>query len=276
MKHNLIIQLVGLIFLLILFYLTFPKQITNMNGFGRSFYDIEKCTCALPQSKIDAVGGWIYNEATIRNHHVSFDNGAGKEILRIVLKNTPKTEGVKPKIGDIGAGVGQFGEWLKKTGSSSVDWYGFDGGSNVNSFCGKNVSLVNQEVYTVPKVCFLDASLPVKLEDFYLLGAPFDWVMSVEVGEHIPAEYTKTYIDNLIRLSKYGIILSWAVVGQGGHGHVNNMDNQDVIKMMTDRSMVYLPQETATVRSRVQNLSWLKNTIMIFSKVDGMDAAPEP
>ena len=32
-------------------------------------------------------------------------------------------------------------------------------------------------------------------------------------------------------MSKYGIIMSWAVIGQGGHGHVNNMANEDVIKV---------------------------------------------
>ena len=33
MKHNLIIQLVGLIFILILFYLTFPKQVMGITDF---------------------------------------------------------------------------------------------------------------------------------------------------------------------------------------------------------------------------------------------------
>ena len=30
-----------------------------------------------------------------------------------------------------------------------------------------------------------------------MLGAPFDWVVSIEVGEHIPAEYTKIYIGTI-------------------------------------------------------------------------------
>ena len=36
-----------------------------------------------------------------------------------------------------------------------------------------------------------------KLIDFDLLGAPFDWVMSIEVGEHIPAEYILTFVGNV-------------------------------------------------------------------------------
>ncbi|XP_023346420.1 uncharacterized protein LOC111715330 [Eurytemora carolleeae] len=248
------------------------KGFPNANSGSLSLTE-DKCSCSLPQSKVDAVGGWIYSEATTRNHHVRFDDGLGKEILRLVLKNTPpKDDERKPTIGDIGAGVGQFGSWLQLQGDTTVDWTGYDGGSNVNSFCGKNVSLIDVAVYTVPKVCFLDASIPVKREDFDALGAPFDWVISIEVGEHIPAEYMMVYIDNLIRLSKYGIILSWAVVGQGGHGHVNEKSNQDIIKIMVDRSLVYLPKESEVFRSRVDRLGWLRNTLMVFSKVDGMDA----
>ena len=33
-----------------------------------------------------------------------------------------------------------------------------------------------------------------KCLDFDALGAPFDWVISIEVGEHIPAEYMMIYI----------------------------------------------------------------------------------
>ena len=42
--------------------------------------------------------------------------------------------------------------------------------------------------------------------DFDLLGAPFDWVMSIEVGEHIPAEYMLTFVGNIyiiVRLDQY-------------------------------------------------------------------------
>ena len=32
-------------------------------------------------------------------------------------------------------------------------------------------------------------------------------------------------------MSKYGIIISWAVLGQGGHGHVNTRSNEDIIQV---------------------------------------------
>ncbi|KAK7004434.1 hypothetical protein BgiMline_005954, partial [Biomphalaria glabrata] len=38
----------------------------------------------------------------------------------------------------------------------------------------------------------------------------FDWVLSIEVGEHIPPQYEDTYLDNLARHAREGLILSWA------------------------------------------------------------------
>jgi len=53
----------------------------------------------------------------------------------------------------------------------------------------------------------------------------FGCVMSLEVGEHIPAEFEQAFLDNLITHSTGEdgslIILSWGVPGQDGDGHVN-------------------------------------------------------
>jgi 2-polyprenyl-3-methyl-5-hydroxy-6-metoxy-1,4-benzoquinol methylase len=54
------------------------------------------------------------------------------------------------------------------------------------------------------------------------LGHQFDWILSLEVGEHIPHQLEDVFIGNLVRHAKKGIILSWAVPGQEGHHHVNN------------------------------------------------------
>ena len=41
-------------------------------------------------------------------------------------------------------------------------------------------------------------------------------VMSLEVGEHIPADYEAIFLDNLARHAKEGVLLSWARPNQGG------------------------------------------------------------
>ena len=37
----------------------------------------------------------------------------------------------------------------------------------------------------------------------------YDWVYSIEVGEHIPKEYEETYIQNLVRAAKKGKALTF-------------------------------------------------------------------
>ena len=51
---------------------------------------------------------------------------------------------------------------------------------------------------------------------------------SLEVAEHIPLENEEAYLDNCCKLCEIGCILSWALPGQGGLGHVNEQPNEYV------------------------------------------------
>ena len=56
----------------------------------------------------------------------------------------------------------------------------------------------------------------VKFHDLTLpqYGLPlYDWVMSLEVAEHIPAKYESIYVDNVVRHAREGVVLSWAKLG---------------------------------------------------------------
>jgi hypothetical protein len=83
-------------------------------------------------------------------------------------------------------------------------YLGFDGAANVEAMSYGAVRFLN----AAKKVCWLPHEIS-------------DWVMSLEVGEHIDAKYESTFVDNLHRANRKGIILSWGLVGQGGHSHVN-------------------------------------------------------
>eukprot|EP00666_Eupelagonemidae_sp_cell4sb_P002611 gene2611-biopygen40125 len=63
--------------------------------------------------------------------------------------------------------------------------------------------------------------------------------MSLEVGEHIPEKHIPAFVDNLDRHNRVGILLSWAVPGQEGHGHVSCRSNKDVIDMIERRGYWY-------------------------------------
>jgi hypothetical protein len=103
-----------------------------------------------------------------------------------------------------------MGNYVKTFNQNNINAIGYDGNPNTPE-------LTNNLCNT------LDLSIPVKFNE------PFDWVMSLEVGEHLPKKFEDIFIHNLHNNNKFGIILSWAIKGQGGHGHVNEQNN-DYIK----------------------------------------------
>lgn len=92
-----------------------------------------------------------------------------------------------------------------------------------------------------------------------------DWVLSLEVGEHIPKEYEAIFIQNLINHSKKGIILSWALPNQPGDGHVNCQSNEYVINLMRFHNYILDVHSTIQLREAAE-LWWFQNTLMVFRK----------
>mgnify|MGYP002631198814 CR=1 FL=1 len=104
-------------------------------------------------------------------------------------------------LSDFGAGVGQYGHALLAA-DKSVRWSGYDGAGNVEEFTGGFVR-------------WFDLSLPLSLPRS-------DWVMCLEVGEHVPHTHEMMVLRNLHAHNCRGVILSWAALNQSGHMHVNN------------------------------------------------------
>lgn len=104
----------------------------------------------------------------------------------------------------------------------------------------------------------MDFSQPVDI-------GKFDMVLSLEVGEHIPVQYEQIFIDNLCNASKYLILMSWAVEGQPGIGHVNCRSNEYIIAEVEKRGFKYTPKTSELLR-KISSLPWFKNTLMFFVK----------
>ena len=100
------------------------------------------------------------------------------------------------------------------------------------------------------------------------LNKNFDVVMSLEVAEHIPKKYEETYLDNLINHTNGWLIISWAVPGQGGKGHVNEQPPEYVLDLFDKKGFTYHDDYTQSLRQTVTNCWWFKNTIFVFSKRD--------
>lgn len=141
---------------------------------------------------------------------------------------------------DLGAGTGQYrGPYVE----CGLQWRGFDGAGNTEEATGGQVH-------------WADLSVPIDV-------GKADWVQSLEVGEHLPERFTGVYIDNVIRHARRGVILSWAVPLQGGHHHVNNRPNEDVIADFALRGFVLDVERTRVFRAAA-SLKHFRNTLMIF------------
>ena len=145
---------------------------------------------------------------------------------------------------DLGCGNGYYVKEMRKAGLNAD---GFDGNPNTPTITGG--------------VCgVLDLAEVKQLESCY------DWVVSFEVGEHLPKQFEDSFMKNLDLNNKKGIILSWAVVGQGGTGHFNEQNNDYVKSKICEFGYLNDIKAENSLRNN-SGLPWFKNTIMVFRKI---------
>lgn len=199
------------------------------------------------QANVSDSGAWClfasqrivdYYPYPLAHEHAVADEGVARMVMSLVEPGQ--------RILDLGCGIGQYGLYFKRS-NASFHWTGFDGAINV-------------EEYTSDFVRWADLSVPG-----FIIPDLADWVMALEVGEHVPAEFEDVVLDNIARNSKCGAIVSWAIPGQGGHAHVNNRPNSYVIQKFRDRGFEYDDVKSQEGKAAAQYL-WFKNTIMVFRR----------
>lgn len=91
-------------------------------------------------------------------------------------------------------------------------------------------------------------------------------VISLEVGEHIPYERCFGYLDNVCSFGG-DVIMSWAVPGQAGVGHINCQSNAWVVNQMHKRGYLISGNKMLYLRQAVAgcHCSWFHNTLMYFT-----------
>ncbi len=144
---------------------------------------------------------------------------------------------------DFGCGPGKY---IQVFLDSGIDCSGFDGNPDTPALTSGLAGII-------------DLSAPFELEQ------KFDWVMSLEVGEHLPKKFERIFVENLHRHNKNGIVLSWALKGQGGFGHFNEQSNEYVKAMMAEYGYESDLEAEKFLRERAF-LPWFKNTIMVFRR----------
>ena len=110
------------------------------------------------------------------------------------------------------------------------------------------------------QVKFLDLTLP----QYWL--PRYDWVLSTEVLEHIPAQYETVVLDNIDRAAGHGVVLSWAAPRQLGFYHVNNRPPAYVNQAMFDREFIMDQNASLVLRARATNPN-LKNNVRVYIRL---------
>ena len=157
---------------------------------------------------------------------------------------------------DLGCGTGAYGRWLREN-APVVSWLRIDGAENVEESTGGLVRFAD-----------LGDGLPR-----FARQRRWDWVMSVEVAEHLPRSLEPIFIHNLVSPRPRGIVLSWARVGQTGHHHVNCQSHQyvqcvlDLFGYRTDaRRTALLLATLKHAPGRRATCSWLSPNLQVFSR----------
>ena len=169
---------------------------------------VGKLTCELNKNEVSARGGWCSNISGKNSPNHMTDEPLAKALSKFLTGKM---------VASFGDGPGVYKELLLNYGEV-LSYDSFDGAPFAEETTSKNVK-------------FLDLSVPI-----YHLNK-YDWVISLEVAEHIPAEFEHIYIDNLVRHATQGVILSWAKIGQGGHSHVNNRNFEYVKQKMEEKGL---------------------------------------
>lgn len=202
---------------------------------------IGQLNCNISKEEVSDNGGWC-SRLSGRNSPLHLTDQSLASAISDFLAN--KT------VASFGDGPGAYKELINNLGKVKV-YDSYDGAPFAEQTTNNNVQ-------------FLDLSVPI----YHI--KKYDWIMSLEVAEHIPEKFESTYIDNLVRHSREGIILSWAKIGQQGHSHVNNRDFDYVKKVLEAKGYSHDNVATEAIRARTV-FHWLKSNINVYRKLKTSD-----
>lgn len=183
----------------------------------------------------------------------------------------------KLTVGDFGSLDGQYSTWLNDTGVFAA--YPIEASSNVDQLTENRVSFGD---LTQP----LEPQLPEWLvrgprEDMVLTdGAPghggavinrfagFDYVLCIEVAEHIPSGPPQnTFLENLNRFARKGLVISWAPPWVEGEGHVSTMAFEESRRLIETKLPGMRLNEAGTRLLREgSEISWIKETVALYER----------
>uniref|UniRef100_A0A7S0FPU6 Apple domain-containing protein n=1 Tax=Pyrodinium bahamense TaxID=73915 RepID=A0A7S0FPU6_9DINO len=163
-----------------------------------------------------------------------------KGLLQGLIRHVLPIDGV---VADFGAGSGHYASWLNDTGLITA--HAFDGSPDI-------------ELVTKGTVQSADLGRPLTL------WRKFDWVLCLEVAEHIPPDLTGLFLRNLDEHTGEGLVLSWARPGLQGLGSTNPQSEAEVLSLLSLHTGLHLDHDlTAQVRASSQ-VAHLAESLLVF------------
>jgi hypothetical protein len=201
---------------------------------------IGRLTCEQQPENSDQVsvnGGWCQNFSGRNSSTHKTDLDLAKELSHFLHGK---------RVASFGDGPGVYKELLLKW-NQVKSYQAFDGAPYAPET-------------TEGRVEFLDLSVPV-----YHLPV-YDWVISLEVAEHIPQQFESIFIDNVVRHAQEGVILSWSKEGQPGHSHVNNRNFDYVKARMEEKGCTHDEISSAKLKEK-STFWWFKDNINVYKRI---------
>jgi hypothetical protein len=220
-----------------------PDDASNAAVMERKHQDAKAQCHAARERGVAESGGWCLNSTLLARtsnnwvllpHNMSYrlprkhfaaDSNVLAALDRLL---SPTAAHGRLSLIDFGAGIGQYARGL--LGRSHIV-RPYDGAGDVEEFTG---GLVRFADLTAPALALPRA----------------DWVLSTEVGEHIPHAREANFVRNLHAHNRCGLILSWAQLSQRGLQHINNHSPAYLAQLMSELGYFVHTALSADLRGR--------------------------
>ncbi|CAK0847727.1 unnamed protein product [Prorocentrum cordatum] len=147
-------------------------------------------------------------------------------------------EGCHTSVVDFGAGAGHYCDFFNRTGEYCCVPY--DGSVHAPEYTGGVVQTL-------------------RLDQPVHLGRLFDWVLCLEMAEHIPAESQEAFLGNLRRHARRGLVLSWSTESGGPHQNARPMS--EVLGLVEGLGFRLDVEASEALRPQI---SWLRGAVRVF------------
>jgi len=169
------------------------------------------------------------------------DKQPNEHLVKAILAVVPKYESIV----DLGAGCGHFVKRLRAEGYHRCE--GVDG---------------TPEIKTLSQGLVWERDLTTWPNDDLLFHKITDWALFSDVGEHVPREHEQTLIDNVCKIPKKGLIVSWGFPHERGYHHVNCRTQVYVACEFAKRG--WWPDDELTTLARDASGFWPRHHIRLF------------